>query len=146
MQKLRSQLATCAAVAVLAPILSVAGDRSDIVMRLGAKAFRGQVKIHYLPTFPSYSLSRGSTGVMVANVTVNKEGTVSGVTILEAPDELIASAVRDEFKKWRFHPVTLPGGSPVRFQGKVFLYFRVVGGRGFVLDPLADTATGGPPY
>lgn len=65
------------------------------------------------------------------------------VTILEAPDEAIADAVRAALLAWKIPAVTVSGRSePMGVRGKITVYFRIANGRRRVLNP--DEMPGGP--
>lgn len=96
-----------------------------------------------LPAYPAASVTKGSSGVAVATIVSGPEGTVTSATILEAPDEEIANAVRVALLAWKIPAVTTSGEKRVMgVKGKITFYFTISGGRGRVLHP--EDMPGGP--
>ena len=95
------------------------------------------------PEYPAASLTTKATGVVIASVRFNLDGTLGTLEILEAPDPHTAAAVRDALARWVVPPTQVLGRetkSPIR--GKLTFYFQVRDGKGVVLDP--DEMPGGP--
>lgn len=96
-----------------------------------------------MPSYPAASVANGSSGVSVAAIVSGPDGSVTSVTILEAPDDAIAEAVRQALLAWRIPPRTIQGRSEAMgVRGKVTFYFRISGGRGRVFNP--EDMPGGP--
>lgn len=96
-----------------------------------------------LPAYPAASVAKGSSGVAVAAIVSGPEGNVTSVTLLEAPDEAIADAVRTALLAWKIPPMTVSGrNEAMGVRGKITFYFRIAGGRGRVFNP--EEMPGGP--
>jgi TonB family protein len=54
------------------------------------------------PQYPADAVSKGVTGVAVAEVVLGSDGSVEYAAILEAPSQSIGRAVLDAVRKWRF--------------------------------------------
>jgi TonB family protein len=87
-----------------------------------------------MPDFPSPSLKKKNEGVAVFQILVDKEGSVTSVNRLEAPDDWIARAVERILSKWKFKAPTI-GGHPVPISGKLTFYFVIENGKGIVRNP-----------
>jgi TonB family protein len=95
-----------------------------------------------LPNYPPESIQRGSTGVAVEQILVAPDGSVANAVNLQAPDQLIATAVRQAVMRWRFPPPTADvGPGPYRMEGKLTFYFEMDGGRPVVRNPDVPTAS-----
>jgi len=62
-----------------------------------------------MPAFPAQSLRKKNQGVAVVQILVDKEGAVTSVNRLEAPDDSIAQAVERAVLKWKFKAPTIRG-------------------------------------
>lgn len=89
------------------------------------------------PGYPSASIEKKKSGVAVAAVLTGVDGSVETVVVLEAPDDLIGSAVREAVMQWKFTPSRLggPDGPKTRTYSKLTFYFRITNGNGQVLNP-----------
>lgn len=88
-----------------------------------------------LPLYPAASIARGSSGAAVAELSIERDGTVSGVTIPEAPDQDIARAVAASVRAWRFEPFKPQStNQALRVRGKLTIYFELTGVDGTVLS------------
>src|SRR5215470_2273250 len=76
-----------------------------------------------LPVYPEAARKNKVQGTVDLNVEVNKEGTVSQVTVLAGNPTLARSAAR-AVKKWKYHPV-LVDGNPLMVTGEVLLTFSL---------------------
>jgi TonB family protein len=91
------------------------------------------VAISPLPPFPDQSCSNRHEGPAVALVTVEADGRVVKVDILEAPDFAISEATKAAISQWRFLPAVAVGmRSPPRM-GRIILYYILEGRCGHVL-------------
>lgn len=96
-----------------------------------------------LPVYPVASILKKSAGVAVAAIASDLEGRITNVTVLEAPDDDIASAVRTALQDWVIPPVSIVGRPErIGLYGKVTFYFRIAAGRGIVANP--EDLPGGP--
>jgi TonB family protein len=83
------------------------------------------------PTYPSASLANHVTGVVVATVSVDVNGKVKTVTIVDSPDAPTGLSVRNAVLQWRFRP--LGASVPVELTtGNMVFYFHFLDGRGVV--------------
>ena len=86
------------------------------------------------PAFPAQSLRKKNQGVAVVQILVDKEGAVTSVNRLEAPDDSIAQAVERAVLKWKFKAPTIRG-NPVPINGKLTFYFVIENNKGIVRNP-----------
>ena len=97
--------------------------------------FRGLARVRLRPEYPELSRNRGTTGVAVAEVAATEEGRVDRVDILEAPDAHIGDAVAGALAQWEIEPPVDDDGQPIRLGAKLFFYFVLDDGEGFVRSP-----------
>lgn len=83
------------------------------------------------PSYPPTSLANNVTGVVVAAVTIDVNGQLRSVTIVESPDAATGRAVRDAVRQWVFRPLGVPTPADV-ITGNLIFYFHFAGGRGMV--------------
>ena len=97
------------------------------------------------PAYPAASIAARAAGVAVADFRTDTEGRMVTVTVLEAPDLAIASAVHDALMRWNPGPSRILGqeDKPRPRTGTVIFYFVLADGTGKVLRP--DQMPGGPP-
>jgi TonB family protein len=75
-----------------------------------------------MPKFPAVAKKEKISGVAVAKITVNGDGQVANVQILEAPHPSIEQAVKEALYKWRFAKFSIKG-KPIIAIGKMTFYF-----------------------
>jgi TonB family protein len=83
------------------------------------------------PVYPKTAIDKGITGVVVASLLIRPDGRMETIVILEAPDPSLATAVREAVNQWTFRPDPWKNS----LTGRLTFYFRIVNGRGRVLDP-----------
>lgn len=71
----------------------------------------------------------------VAEIVTTEEGRVDRVEILEAPDTHIHDAVDRALAQWEVEPLVDGDGRAVRVRAKLFFYFVIRDGQGFVRSP-----------
>lgn len=64
------------------------------------------------PPYPPDAGRRGVEGAVVLAATIKADGTVDSINTLASPDPALEAAAREDFKKWRYAPMTL-NGQPV---------------------------------
>jgi hypothetical protein len=89
-----------------------------------------------MPVYPKAAVDKGITGVAVASVLAGIDGRVETVVVLEAPDPLLAAAVRNALVRWTFQPITYME-SALKNTARLTFYFRITNGAGQVLNPEA---------
>jgi hypothetical protein len=121
---------------------AVTAEQSN-TLRMQESTIRREATQKRLPIYPPASLARKASGVAVAAIASAPDGRVVTVDILEAPDDAIGEAMRAALLEWRIPPMTVVG-RPEQYgvRGKITFYFRVVSGRGQVLNP--EEIPGGP--
>lgn len=114
-----------------------AGDDQPIVETWGAgdRQFRRIAQVRPRPDYPAVSLRAGTAGIAVADVVTTKWGRVDGVVVLEAPDGHIADAVERTVRRWEVQPPVAGTGQAVRLRAKLFFYFVIEDGEGYVRSP-----------
>ena len=83
------------------------------------------------PIYPPTSLAKRVTGVVVATVTIDVNGQLKNVNIVESPDAATARAVREAVTQWVFRSVTVPSAANL-IRGNLIFYFHFNEGRGLV--------------
>ena len=140
---MRCSLRTSATVTAIAAMTIAPSAGQSSTIRMSESSIRRLATETPRPEYPEASLAAKRDGVAVAAIASELDGRISSVTILEAPDEAIGSAVSAALRQWVVDAVTVAGRSE-RFgvRGKVTFYFRVVDGRGRVFHP--EEMPGGP--
>lgn len=111
-------------------------DETPGLVKLSEPALRWSAVDVMVPSYPTASIIRGSSGVAVATVQVGAEGRVRRVDVEQAPDSDIADAMRAAVAKWTFTPISVAGSDVKRpLLGKVTFYFVLQNGRGSVFNP-----------
>lgn len=86
-----------------------------------------------MPAFPRESVEAGRSGVAVASVRVDADGSVIDVDVLEAPDRAIALEVAQAVRRWSFGKVTVSDRTEsAAYSGRLIMYFSIVKGEGVV--------------
>lgn len=128
----KTTLFTCAIVLTMAaPVLGQV-KRNEL-------SYRAMVINGPKPVYPGALAARRVSGVAVASILVDADGKMQTVVVLDAPDPLIADAVRTALQRWTFRP-QLAGPSPEQVRptavtSKLTFYFHVRNGAGLVLNP-----------
>ena len=102
--------------------------------RMSESGLRNMAKSITKPEFPPEAIQLRQTGVAVAKMTIDENGKVAKVEILEAPSQSIATSVLTALSEWHFDPATM-NGQPTGFTGKVTHYFVFQKGLPVVLSP-----------
>ncbi len=112
----------------------------DSIPKRGAAIWVGQqviaektVHSEPIPVPPLVTVA-GSQGVMVCSVLIDKTGSVSDVTVLQAPHAILAETVPVSILTWTFAATTV-GGNPTELTGKVVRYLVNDGVSGAFLTP-----------
>jgi TonB family protein len=95
------------------------------------------------PVYPKTAIDKGITGVVVASVLIQPDGSVGTVVVLEAPETSLATAVQEAANQWTFRT----GPWKTSLAGRLTFYFRIVNGKGRVLEPkeMPDSRWSKPP-
>jgi len=97
-----------------------------------------------MPEYPRESLRAKVVGVVVAAVAFGSDGRLKSLEILESPDALTGTAVRNAVSRWTvLSPHGADRGANYVLEGKLTFYFRLQNGEGQVVDP--DQMPGGTP-
>jgi TonB family protein len=112
-------------VALASANLAIARSKMDEV------GIRQEVIQSPMPVYPKMAIDKGITGVVVASVLIQSDGRVGTVAVLEAPDPSLATAVREAVNRWTFRSEYIPDS----LTGPLTFYFRIVNGKGQVLEP-----------
>jgi len=136
-------LAKAIALLVVLMVPFVSDARQSNTVGMAESSIRRVATTKPLPAYPAESIARESSGVAVAAVASGVDGLMASVTVLEAPDDAIAAAVREALLNWEVPPTNVTGRSETYgIRGKVTFYFRIVNGRGQVANP--EDLPGGP--
>jgi TonB family protein len=117
-------------------------SQSSSLPKMSESGLRSMAKSIVKPEFPPEAIHLRQTGVAVAKMTVDENGKVAKVEILEAPSKSIGTSVLTALLGWHFDPSAM-NGQPTGFTGKVTYYFVFQKGLPVVLSP-AEAAYLGP--
>lgn len=87
-----------------------------------------------LPIFPPEAANASVSGVAVAQVRIDENGTLTSVEVLQAPHPSIAQATVAAIKQWEFK-FTKNQATPECFNSKLTFYFVIEDGKALVKDP-----------
>jgi protein TonB len=94
----------------LALSLAVAQEK-DKAIRLGGNVAQANLLSRATPVYPAEAKENRIQGTVKLEITIDKEGHVSAVSVIGGPTELIQSAT-DAVQQWVYRP-TLLNGEPV---------------------------------
>ena len=116
----------------------IASGEADILIGVGV--LRAKALHVVMPEYPQRSVQAGHVGTAVAEVDVSREGKVTQVHILQAPDEAISRSVDKALRHWTFGPTSLdaPGKPLVEVKSRLLFSFRIEMGKGVVQDLAAE--------
>ena len=97
-----------------------------VVRKLATKAV--------MPEYPESSVRAKTQGVAVVAVSIDENGKLRSVDLVEAPDEATGNAVVKAVQQWEFQRA-LTEGNPVAVLGKITFYFIQEHGRPRVENP-----------
>jgi TonB family protein len=112
-------------------------------LRVGANAQESKLIYRVGPEYPELAKRARISGNVVLVVTVNEEGLVSEVRVVNG-HPLLNEAAISAVKQWRYSP-TLLNGVPVPVMATVTVIFNFSDGQNpfFILDPSGELKTGG---
>lgn len=87
------------------------------------------------PRYPEASVLAGVSGPAVALIEIAPGDSVSSITVLQAPDAAIGSALVEALKQWRFRRLPVVNGKRLGAFLTVVYYFDLAGSRPRVLAP-----------
>jgi TonB family protein len=107
--------------------------RSQDFARVSEGVFRSIVQTQVLPEYPLGAIRARQTGVVVADVTLDRDHNVANVEILQSPSSEISRSVVTSVRKWTFLPPA-QGYAGKTLSGKLTFYFARSGSRFRVFD------------
>jgi protein TonB len=111
MLKLRIQSLLGGALAIVLSLgLALAQDR-DKPIRLGGNVAQANIISKVTPVYPPEAKQNRIQGAVELEVTIDKEGHVTSLSLVSGPPELVESAV-EAVRQWVYRP-TLLNGEPV---------------------------------
>jgi TonB family protein len=93
---------------VAVTLLPSADARDDVMVIMNGEKPLNVVK-RVEPKYPSIEALRNKSGMVLAQLRVEPDGSVSGVNVLQKVQPQIDAAAADAFKQWRFEPPTRDG-------------------------------------
>jgi len=118
-------------VSVAFPVASAAVYRlSPMILRYNAQKIA-------TPRYPKESLAAQHSGLVVAAVEVSERGTVSSVKLLQTVDPAISTEVIYTLRQWIFRPAKVRGQATA-CNGRLIFYFKIVSGKGVVIDAVDE--------
>lgn len=117
---LSSVLLRVAALLVVLPLFRDA--HAQQYARVSEKSFRSMASKQVLPEYPAEAIHKLQTGVVVADVTLDKDHHISKIDILESPSPLLSRAAIASVREWTFFR---PAGPTLyaTLSGKLTFYF-----------------------
>lgn len=88
-----------------------------------------------LPTFPEEAKRTKTTGVAVAAISIDEEGRLKSIEVLQAPHPSIAKAMSDAIRQWVFEVKWSENEPKLCLRGKITFYFRIERGEAVVKTP-----------
>jgi hypothetical protein len=114
-------------------------------VQVNEAALRADASVYPVPEYPLASIKANHAGrvaieVLVApNSKTSPLARVQSTKVVEAPDTDLANAVLGALKDARYMPFFDDSGNVMRAAGRVIWEFRIVEGKGEVIDPYAPT-------
>jgi TonB family protein len=93
---------------VAVTFLPAAEARDDVMVIMNGEKPLNVVK-RVEPKYPSIEAMRNQSGILLAQLRVEPDGSVSGVNVLQKVQPQIDAAAADALKQWRFEPPTRDG-------------------------------------
>jgi TonB family protein len=90
--------------------LAIAQDK-DKAIRIGGNVAQANILSRVTPVYPAEAKQNRIQGTVTLEITIDKEGHVSALSVVAGPTELIQSAT-DAVQQWVYRP-TLLNGEPV---------------------------------
>jgi TonB family protein len=87
-----------------------------------------------MPAYPPEAANASASGVAVAQVHIDENGTLTSVEVLQAPHRSIAEATIAAVKQWEFK-FPRNEAAPECFNSKLTFYFVIEDGKALVRDP-----------
>lgn len=136
-----TMMRTVGLVLVLHPRL-FATQVGSVPVQVNESALRADASVYPVPEYRSASLQAKHTGRVVIEVVAPNTKTsplarVQSTKIVEAPDTDLANAVLEALKDARYMPFFDESGNVIGAVGRVIWEFRIVEGKGEVIDPYA---------
>jgi TonB family protein len=99
------------------------------------RIMRSKILSTVIPSYPTDAVQSRRNGVCVVYVSLDANGGVSSVQIVESPTMSIFNSVEQAVTRWRFKPFKAKDGEPILMSSKLTFYFEIKNGKGFVFDP-----------
>ena len=93
------------------------------------------------PEYPTSSINSGTTGMAVASIVIDTDGSVESVELLESPDAAIGEAVEAALRDALFLPIEHEG-TPLKVEGVMTYHFLIGDSGAQVLSPEAFSTRG----
>jgi len=87
----------------------------------------GRLRRSVQPVYPARALTLGVQGKVVVDATVKEDGTVGGLKVVEG-EPMLAQAVLDAIRQWRYQPFLL-NGKPTQTDTRITIWFKLPTGR-----------------
>lgn len=117
-------------------INTVAGGQGNTAKQIRAHEFylRKKAITSVVPKYPLAARKDNASGVAVSQITIDENGQVLNVEVLQSPHPSIEAEVKEALYKWRFSKFTI-NGKPYKTTGKLTFYFIIEKGRARVEGP-----------
>lgn len=107
------------------PPPSVVGDSEAPIMDTSAPGVvRGKLIHSTEPKYPQDAKRKHESGTVVLAATMEKDGSLSGVTPIASSDTVFDDAAVEAMRQWKFSPFTLKG-QPVRVEIQIATDFKL---------------------
>ncbi|MFZ5788823.1 MAG: energy transducer TonB [Acidobacteriota bacterium] len=77
------------------------------------------------PTYPEAARKARTMGLVILRGTIGVDGSVSGISVVESPDDSLSKAATEAFAGWRFKPGTDRSGTAVPVEYKATFNFKL---------------------
>jgi TonB family protein len=107
------------------PHMAVANSRleaSPSARRVGAETLSGLALKQIQPTYPKEAKKKHIAGTVLIRAIISKQGTISDMTVIASPDQLLTQAATEAVRSWTYRPYLL-NGIPVEVETTINMKF-----------------------
>jgi TonB family protein len=128
MRQTHRGLALAAALALAAPLAlttAAAGGEKLARWEKGCGLSEPKVVEKAAPAYPEDARNEKVQGVVVLEVTITAEGSVTDIETIEDPDARLTAAARDAVARWRFEPARDEKGKAAAVRYRLTVAFKL---------------------
>lgn len=90
---------------------------------VSSTVMEGMIVYKVPPAYPSIAIATGTSGTVVLQATISKNGKIEGLRVVSGPT-LLQQAAIDAVKQWRYRPYLL-NGEPIEVETTVTVIFKL---------------------